>query len=1774
MVHWLAMLGPQCDPLALNGGSILCLSGGAFCQILFSLSWDHTPKSVCSQVLLVDPITLLMAIAFVLTWILIGVSPSQWIAVLPCVRHRVLGSQCCSVCMLPSCGCPLWSPRSTHPVPVRRLPFSDRRRLLCARAHGFSVHSFARVCVWLLCCCRIGEAAVPGPQNSFAIGVCNPSGLSSKAYIFDSYHADLWLVTETHLTRPGLRTFRNALSSFQSPYRWIVHGTEVLPRSQVSDVGKWTGVAAISKWPTRRLTHDWASSLHSTGRLVASTSFINELWVSGITVYGTPVGPTHPGARETTEALLRAAIKRVIQAVGCRFIAGDFNCDHDSSPAIAQLRALGFQDVQDLQFKTNGLLPQATCRGRTRRDFLFVSPELAVRFIQSRVDDTLWPDHAAVFGEFSAQHGCNIRYTWPIPQPLDWNLLPSSHTGKVVSFAGCEDCTTTYSSLWNQKEQDVVEAALYQGSVVSPLSLGRASQLQPRRSNAACPPVKVGRHGDRQPAFMGFSMIHLKWFRQLRRLHSYTRLVEHSPLSDSQLDHSTKLWHSIRTASGFKPSFIVWWGTRSHCVGEIPDIPDLPPPFSVASLILQAFEWEVRALEKSLVRHRNYESKLKRSSSMNQLFRAVKRDQPEQVDVLIQDVQAVVNNTFIDDCSVDFDREIPWNLEGSFFHNGQQLSVCHAEPDRLWLTSIDPIKPGDTIVQPRRIGNLDILFDAFREQWNARWNKHSAISPDRWRVIVDFAQAFVQPIAHPELQLTPALLRAIIRSKKKTSATGLDGISRSDLIAASTNDLLSFISLFSEAEESGRWPKQMLAGTVRSLAKCREPASTNHFRPITVFSLVYRLWSSSQSRYWLAKLDEQLDPWLFGNRSHRRAADMWRIILDVVEEHHISSSCVSGLVLDLEKAFNTLPRHPTMATSLALGVHVSTLRAWSGALSNMARHFCVQGSLSDALFSNCGFPEGCGMSCVAMLAIDHLYHLWIQHSCSRTKGLSFVDNWELIVADPSLVEDSFNRVLEFAELLDLSIDRSKTHAWSTTTCGRAALRQVGFSVKNDCRDLGAHISYSRQIRNSTIQGRIADLTDFWDKLLHCRGPHRQKCRLITACAWPRALHAISGSFLGKKHWASLRTRVIRSLRIEVAGANPMLQLHVEPFGLDPLVFSIASTIRDFRDFGASEDHYLRLAQLNNGCGDQGYQSVSEVLTSRLHTIGWNWTCGGLVEDSIGVFSLATTGMAEVLFRLKKSWHHKVAADLADRRGFNAFACVDHHATCHSLAQLTPLDRATLRVYLTGATYTNEQAFKWTTSGSITCAACGLAHDSAFHRLWECVGMEDFRSALPQDVLDIVPQLPVVATVHGWTLSSPYADAWLNYLDSLTRVFPEPFVSLSDRCVDLFTDGSCMWNRTSYAVAGWSVVLGCSPSLSPDPQLFKIVGAGVLPGVLQSAYRAELYALCAALHYVKQFGVIARVWTDCQNLVTTFRMFISGLKRLKPNNPHVDLWKFVLETVRELPVNSFMVAKVPAHQSLTDVENDLEAWAVIGNSAADSAAKSANLARSSAVWELWSKHSQQVDRLGYIGDTIRGFMIKVSNRWLQHRFSSRDGNEQRQPDSRVGRSFPILWEPTGEIQSIGGIFRQRFGFLADQFLQWWNVNTSASDEPRWISFMHLYLDWQMTFGHPGVLLINGQWCNGATVGAVPEGYNHNLRTKWWRLLMQQFFRDAEIKVGRGTLPPFSAVVYQFVGATSIPWPSYRISCIDRWIAERMKGQRGNGSVFKILPLCEKVPGFDL
>ena len=930
---------------------------------------------------------------------------------------------------------------------------------------GLLVSPLARSCWWILCLVglRVGEAKVPGPLN-FRLGVCNPNGLANKAPLFAMQESDVWCVSETHLTAGGIKQFRRELSDLGSAFRCVVHGSPVLPRLEGSTVGQWAGVAMIAKCPSRHLHTGWSLPVSHSCRIVAGVSFCRGLWISGIVLYGTPVGPTHPNAKQTTEGLLQSALARVQQSVGCRFVAGDFNHSPDSLEGVAKLRALGFQDIQDLQFRHFGVLPQPTCRGSTRRDFLFVSPELASRFVSCRLDGLAWTDHASLIGEFAGDVGPETRYLWPIPSSLEWDPQACS---TVLDFGSSADLDVSYRAFWKEREEAAVDFAAKKGVDVLPSQLGRGSRTRPVPCKSTGAPLKPSRQGEVAPTFFGYSLLHVHWFKQLRRLQSYLRLVRVGVLSIAHEEHQRALWTSILRAPGFQPCFRQWWSSRTRVVGDLDCVPFHAPGRAVAESLFASFQWDVHSLESTLRKHKHYAARLKKLDDTAQLYAMVRRDPPAQVDVMFQETVATVSYVCEEETALELEGEHRWNSDLPVFHQGRTLSLGHAEPDKLWVDQVEGIHSGDSIVQPCGVGRVEDLFEAFATQWKQRWSRHAQVPVERWQVIFDFARRFLRPAPAAHLHLTPTLLRAVTASKKKKAATGLDGVSRHDLLQLDSNGFLSLGSLYSRASSTGEWPAAVVAGAVKSLAKVPSPTSPDHFRPVTVFSLVYRVWSSAVSRFWLSKLDSVLDPLLLGNRPGRRATDAWRLVLDVIEEARSEGRVATGLILDLEKAFNTLPRLPTLMAVQLLGLPADVTSAWAGALTSMRRHFHVRGNYCQGQLSDCGFPEGCGLSCLAMVAIDELLHQFLKMSTQMTTAVTYVDNWELVFSSPAVVLESFQRVLEFSELLDLHVDEKKSFAWASDGATRKFLSSQGFLVKQACRDLGAQLTFTNQIRNQS-----------------------------------------------------------------------------------------------------------------------------------------------------------------------------------------------------------------------------------------------------------------------------------------------------------------------------------------------------------------------------------------------------------------------------------------------------------------------------------------------------------------------------------------------------------------------------------------------------------------------------------------------------------------------------------------------------------------------------------
>lgn len=129
---------------------------------------------------------------------------------------------------------------------------------------GLSIGSFAKALGmrwWVLafvCCCRVGEASHPGPEqacgSSWSIGLCNPSGLHSKISQVNQLQGEVWFICETHLSKYGVPKFRKSIQASKSQFKYFVHGAPCESRSS-SLVGGYSGVGIISKLPLRALPH-------------------------------------------------------------------------------------------------------------------------------------------------------------------------------------------------------------------------------------------------------------------------------------------------------------------------------------------------------------------------------------------------------------------------------------------------------------------------------------------------------------------------------------------------------------------------------------------------------------------------------------------------------------------------------------------------------------------------------------------------------------------------------------------------------------------------------------------------------------------------------------------------------------------------------------------------------------------------------------------------------------------------------------------------------------------------------------------------------------------------------------------------------------------------------------------------------------------------------------------------------------------------------------------------------------------------------------------------------------------------------------------------------------------------------------------------------------------------------------------------------------------------------------------------------------------------------
>ena len=792
---------------------------------------------------------------------------------------------------------------------------------------------------------RVGEATNPGPcPHTLQIGTTNPSGFRGKEAVLLECGPGIFGLSETQLSCHTQKSTRAAVSALgRSSHRHVrtFFGAPAPLRPGSLWAGSWTGVLQMSDYPVRPLHIPLPPGAWTSGRIMIAQHSVSQIPVTVATVYGFPSGPTFPDALARTEALLEPLTRElVIGRSGVRIICGDVNQDESALRQVSIWRQHGWVEAQCLAFDRWAQPIVNTCKHATKRDVIYLSPEAAAACCSVQVKADYMEHHTVIANLSLEVLGDPIR-KWPLPGEIPWDDVDISswHSQFVPDIPACATSTD-----WMKRFATQFESSLHgfvtsrPGGGLPSGCQGRSRRTQPAASTSGLVCLRASRPGEE---VLGHDFLGQEIKQQLRRIQSLVHATKSNSLTPGATEYRASLWRAIRQAKGFKSGFPTWWRTRHvQLQGSPQSLPLGVPQAAMVQALFVDYRENFRRLEAWSIRKREAVLKCKMESSCNELYRAIRTPAAPQVDCLVlrhvyaAEPEASCPDRLILDRPLDTRGTSTWHLDGRRVQiMPDSATTCHVLDFELPVDEVE-------LVQSQVLATAREVQAEFEGVWAKRWQQHADCTASHWQRIASFAEAYLPHLSLTLPNLTPALWLAQVRKLKPRAARGPDAWARRDLLEmplARVQQLLSLLLLVESGQVS--WPEQMLTGFVIALAKPNDHEDTSGYRPICLFSVIYRCWSSLRAQQILRRLEPWLDSDMLGFLPRREASELWFVVQSQIELCLQAGTTLSGFSSDIAKAFNCLPRLPLLRVAKQFGIPDSVLVPWHGFLQGIQRRF-------------------------------------------------------------------------------------------------------------------------------------------------------------------------------------------------------------------------------------------------------------------------------------------------------------------------------------------------------------------------------------------------------------------------------------------------------------------------------------------------------------------------------------------------------------------------------------------------------------------------------------------------------------------------------------------------------------------------------------------------------------------------------------------------------------------------------------------------------------------
>ena len=414
-----------------------------------------------------------------------------------------------------------------------------------------------------------------------------------------------------------------------------------------------------------------------------------------------------------------------------------------------------------------------------------------------------FPDHSVLSATLAFPKADPLKACWPKPQPIQHTDKEERSAIQNVELETLDVETSSdavYTQICVAFENGVHQTKRKLGHPgLTHAQPGRGKTKQRSFQKSQVTPLKASRHGELTPSFDGLNLRYKRWFTQLRRLTAYRNLVNLNRQEASALEHKYKLWKSIMLAPSFDKSFGWWWPHRAtKPPQETLALPSFPPSIEVAQYCLTQFQLELEQFEKV----RRQEQQVSRyQADANQIFRDVRKQRPEPVQVLLAKETAVVVVTQVLTSTTISLRNAGECMEAKTWQSKQGVRIVQSQQaSEVTFESEHGLVVGDVLSHEQLVGSVSEIHDVLASEWSARWDKHMNLPDDHWQEITKSAELALPSIPMQYTDL--GTWKQTIAAKKTRTATGPDGIFKQDLLAMPDALRLEIIILLHRAERA------------------------------------------------------------------------------------------------------------------------------------------------------------------------------------------------------------------------------------------------------------------------------------------------------------------------------------------------------------------------------------------------------------------------------------------------------------------------------------------------------------------------------------------------------------------------------------------------------------------------------------------------------------------------------------------------------------------------------------------------------------------------------------------------------------------------------------------------------------------------------------------------------------------------------------------------------------------------------------------------------------